>query len=256
MAPIFKWATPAGHTLARRILNASALPYDPHDYQIEGVCCSLDGVHLFAITPHRQREDWFLHHDPSLCPTAKFPNDPCLVVVCPTIPLQLEMAKKMRSVGLSAVAINNETREEALRLGKEELWVTARKSVNVILAGPEQLKSDGFERALRDDVFYNRCCGTGFDEVHLLNAWGPRFRKDFLQMGFVRARMSERHNPWILTSASVRDGGPYNRILDLLGLIPGQFHLIRRSNHRPEVQILFRDLTSSLDNGVYPEPQP
>lgn len=33
--------------------------------------------------------------DPELCLTAKFPLDPCLVVICSTIPLQLEMACKI-----------------------------------------------------------------------------------------------------------------------------------------------------------------
>lgn len=138
------------------------------------------------------------------------------------------------------MAINSDTREEAMRLRNENLWVTARQSVNIILAGPEQLKSDEFEKALRDDTFYNRCCGTGFDEVHLLNTWGPQFRKDFLQVGFIKARMKEKHNPWILTTATLRAGAPYENVLKLLGLVPGRFHLIRRSNLRPEVQILFR----------------
>ncbi|KAJ7136424.1 P-loop containing nucleoside triphosphate hydrolase protein [Mycena crocata] len=191
--------------------------------------------------------------DPNLCPSAKFPKDPCLVIICPTIPLQLEMAEKMRSVGLNAIAINSNTREEAQRLRQEELWVTSRKEVNVIVAGPDQLKSDEFEKALRDDHFFNRSCGVGFDEVHLLNAWGRHFRKDFEQMGFVKARMSDKHNPWILTSATFRDGHPYDNVVKLLGLTPGQFHTIRRSNLRPDVQILFREFTSSLTGDSFPE---
>ncbi|KAJ7837647.1 hypothetical protein B0H14DRAFT_3701947 [Mycena olivaceomarginata] len=140
-----------------------------------------------------------------------------------------------------------------LSLINEELWMTARKGVNVILTGPEQLKSDAFEMSLRDTKFHDRMCGTGFDEVHLLNTWHPQFRKDFLQMGLLKARLTERHSPWVLTTATLRDGPPYTNILDLLGLTPGRFHLIRRSNLRPDVQILFRQLHSSLDSGVYPE---
>ncbi|KAJ7320763.1 hypothetical protein DFH08DRAFT_819024 [Mycena albidolilacea] len=45
----FKWKTEEGHALARRILHASPLLYDPHDYQIEGICCSLDSTDLLAI---------------------------------------------------------------------------------------------------------------------------------------------------------------------------------------------------------------
>lgn len=159
----------------------------------------------------------------------------------------------MSSVGLRALAINSDTRHEAQRLHQEELWVTSRKAVNVIVAGPEQLTTDEFEKSLRDKYFYDRCCGVGFDEVHLLNVWGPQFRKDFLQMGFVKACMTEKHNPWILTTATLRDGAPYRNVVQLLGLKPGQFHIIRRSNVRPDVQILFRELSSSLTGGYFPE---
>ncbi|KAJ6506521.1 hypothetical protein C8R45DRAFT_816808 [Mycena sanguinolenta] len=261
MPPVFSWRSPEGHALCRRILRASALKYDPHDYQIEGVCASLDGVDLLAITPTGSGKTGFytmymlvilaILKDPQLSPSSNFPQDPCLIIICPTIPLQLEM--KMRGVNLSALAINSETCYEALTANDEDLWVTARKDINVIIAGPEQLKSDNFEKALRDDHFYNRSCGTGFDELHLLNVWGPSFRQDFHQMGPVKARMSERHNPWILTSATLRDGAPYNNVVQLLGLIPGQFHIIRRSNLRPDVQILFRELSSPLTGGAFPE---
>ncbi|KAJ7936498.1 hypothetical protein B0H13DRAFT_2649362 [Mycena leptocephala] len=98
--------------------------------------------------------------DPNFCPSAKFPTDPCLIVICPTIPLQLEMASKMVSVGLSALAVNSNTYDEAQISRNEDLWITVRTGVNVVIAGPEQLKSDKFEKALRDDVFFNRICVT------------------------------------------------------------------------------------------------
>ncbi|KAF8149766.1 P-loop containing nucleoside triphosphate hydrolase protein [Mycena galopus ATCC 62051] len=263
MPSAFQWQSSEGYALARRILKASPLPYDPHDYQIEGICCSLDGMPLLAITPTGSGKTGFytmymlvvqaVVKDPTLCPTAAFPADPCLLLICPTIALQLDMAEKMRSVGLSVLAINNNSREKTFQLRNENLWETARQNVNIIIAGPEQLKSDEFEKSLRDEKFDSRICGTGCDEVHLLNTWGRSFRLDFLQMGPLKARMKERHNPWILTTATLRDGPPYQNVLDLLGLTRGRFHLIRRSNLCPDVQILFRTLYSSLDNGIYPE---
>lgn len=51
MSDVFSWRSPEGHALCRRILHDGPLKYDPHDYQIEGVYVSLDGVHLLAITP-------------------------------------------------------------------------------------------------------------------------------------------------------------------------------------------------------------
>ncbi|KAJ6592013.1 hypothetical protein B0H10DRAFT_2329477 [Mycena sp. CBHHK59/15] len=135
----------------------------------------------------------------------------------------MEMAENMRALGLDALAINSETRSEAQRRRNEDLWVVARTKPNVVLTGPEQLKSDDFEKALRDEEFYERICGTGFDEVHLLNTWGVSFRKDFGQMGFVKARL--HHG----------------------------YHLIRRSCARPDVQILFRTLVSPISGDSFPE---
>lgn len=90
----------------------------------------------------------------------------------------------MAKVGLEVVAINASTRGEASRLRNEELWVTARTTGNVILAGPEQRKE--FEKAVRDDIFWARVCGLGFYEVHLLNVWGRAFAKTFYRWALSR----------------------------------------------------------------------
>jgi superfamily II DNA helicase RecQ len=118
----------------------------------------------------------------------------------------------MSQVGLEVTAINSSTRDEASRLRQEELWVTIRAHGNVVVAGPEQLKLKDFEKALLDNAFWARTCELGFDEVHILNIWGPRFRKDFLEMGFVKAWLNDSHCPWIFTSATVHDGPPLKNI--------------------------------------------
>ncbi|KAF9500719.1 hypothetical protein BDN71DRAFT_1501923 [Pleurotus eryngii] len=145
----------------------------------------------------------------------------------------------MSAAGLRNLAINSYSWEEASRLRNEELWLTARKFPNVIIAGPEQLRAKEFEKALADGQFYDWISGLGFDEVHLLNSWGSSFRKDFQQMGFLKARMREDHNPWILTTATCQAGRPFQNICDLLGLRTGHFHLIHRSNRRPERLFFF-----------------
>ncbi|KAJ7779877.1 hypothetical protein B0H16DRAFT_1300097 [Mycena metata] len=250
MPGAFLWSSKEGRALVCRILESTPFPYTPHDDQLEGACKSLDGVHLFAITPTGSGKTSYytiyilvvlaVVADPSLCPSATFPTNPCL------------LASHMKTLGLDVLAINSKTRSDAKRRDDEELWVTARSKPNVILSGPEQLKSSEFEKALRDKNFYSRICGTGFDEVHLLNSWGASFRKDFQHMGFVHARMDERHNPWLLTSATVRDGAPFDNICRLLGLNKN-FHLIRRSSFRPDIRILFRDLVSPISGDSFPE---
>ncbi|KAJ7799649.1 hypothetical protein B0H14DRAFT_2616859 [Mycena olivaceomarginata] len=140
----------------------------------KGVCKSLDGVSLFAITPTGSgKTSYYILHiliileiikDPDLCPSADFPKNPVLLVICPTIPLQIEMASNMTKLGLKAMAINSETKTVAQQEDKD-LWRLARTEPNVVLTGPEQLKTADFEKAIRDTTFYEpastRCtCST------------------------------------------------------------------------------------------------
>lgn len=47
---LFIFSSEAGQQPVRKILKP-LLPYEPHDYQIEGVCKLLDGFDLLAIIP-------------------------------------------------------------------------------------------------------------------------------------------------------------------------------------------------------------
>ncbi|KAJ7145923.1 hypothetical protein C8R44DRAFT_535965, partial [Mycena epipterygia] len=101
-------------------------------------------------------------------------------------------------------------------------------------------------------IFQEQFCRTRFDEVHLLNSWGVSFQKEFLQMGFVHACMTRSHNPWILMSATVHEGAPFN-ICEFLGLDDTNFHLIQCSFTHPDVQMLFCDLVSPISGDLFPE---
>jgi len=113
------------------------------------VCQSLDGVNLLAITPTGSgKTSYYIMYilvvltvidNPLLCPTAEFPKNLCLIVICPTIPLQLEMvikiplgcrskltilkASKIDQAGINVVPINSATCDAASCLREEELWV-------------------------------------------------------------------------------------------------------------------------------------
>ncbi|KAJ7310169.1 hypothetical protein DFH08DRAFT_624928, partial [Mycena albidolilacea] len=190
----FTWSSKDGYSLIRHILHNTPLLYEPHDNQLEGVCKSLDGIYLVAITPTGSGKTGYytiymlvmlaVIANPTLCPSALFPSNPCLLVICPTIPLQLEMHTNMNQQ--APVHEHDTSRSGCPRyqlpdsfrcLAAQELWVVMRKKPNIILTGPEQLKSAEFEKVLRDKEFYARSCVMGFDKFHLLNTWGASFRK-------------------------------------------------------------------------------
>ena len=83
MSEPFKWSSPTGQVICRKILKDTTLKYELHDWQVEGVCQSLDGVDLLAITPTGSgKTSYYMMYilvilailkDHSLCPTVKFP---------------------------------------------------------------------------------------------------------------------------------------------------------------------------------------
>ncbi|KAJ7089968.1 hypothetical protein C8R44DRAFT_892150 [Mycena epipterygia] len=90
----FKFHSPEGFLLVGKILLDALPHFEPHSYQMDGMCKILDGVDLVAVTPTGSGKTGFLFltilvmiaiaKNPSLCPTVKFPKDPTIVVVCPT----------------------------------------------------------------------------------------------------------------------------------------------------------------------------
>ncbi|KAJ7200295.1 hypothetical protein GGX14DRAFT_400644 [Mycena pura] len=111
----FTFSSPEGFTLVRKILLSALPTFEPHSYQMEGVCKVLDKIYLVAVTPTGSQagKTGFLFltilvmiaiaADPSLCPTVTFPKDPAIVVVCPTNSIEQQMDENMGKLACRAV---------------------------------------------------------------------------------------------------------------------------------------------------------
>ncbi|KAJ7882639.1 P-loop containing nucleoside triphosphate hydrolase protein, partial [Mycena olivaceomarginata] len=104
--------------------------------------------------------------------------------------------------------INAETVASA-RLRREDLWTKAREAVSMLILGPEQLISKGFQDLLKHGPFFDRVCALGVDEIHLLVMWGISFRKAFTQIGFMRARFRSGIPIIGLTATLLDDPKPF-----------------------------------------------
>ncbi|KAJ6613379.1 hypothetical protein B0H10DRAFT_1951536 [Mycena sp. CBHHK59/15] len=88
----FKFYSESGFALVRKILLTALPTFEPHHYQMDGICKVLDGVDLVAGTPTGSGKTGYLFvsiivmiaiaRTPSLCPSAKFPVDTAIVVAC------------------------------------------------------------------------------------------------------------------------------------------------------------------------------
>ncbi|KAJ7301700.1 P-loop containing nucleoside triphosphate hydrolase protein [Mycena albidolilacea] len=247
----FKFYSAPGFKLAREILLEVLPHFDPHHYQIDGICKVLDGIDLVAVTQTGSGKTAYLFlsilvmiaisKSPALCPAVKFPKDAAIVVVCPTNSIEQQMDENMAKLGVVAVTINSET-AAAARLRGEDLWIKARAGISMLILD-----------LLAFEAFYDRVCALGVDEIHLLVSWGQSFRKAFQQIGFMRARLRPGIPIIGLTASLLADPKVQNAIFATLGVNRGEFHLIRRSNARHDIQFLFRRLHSGIDGRVFPE---
>jgi len=84
-----------GWDLCRRILS-KALPFTPHDYQLDRATHALDGIDVLAITGTGSGKSGYIYmlmhvllvfsRNPELNPSRrKFPANPLIVVVSPTL---------------------------------------------------------------------------------------------------------------------------------------------------------------------------
>jgi superfamily II DNA helicase RecQ len=97
------YSTPAGFEHVRTILRARQ-PFEPHSWQIEGICSVLDNRDLLVTTPTGSGKTALfimlmlvihaISHEPNLAlGPRKFPKDPAMIVVCPTKALEGDMVR-------------------------------------------------------------------------------------------------------------------------------------------------------------------
>ena len=95
--------SPAGRILIHNILASNhPISIEPHDYQLDGICMSLDGHDVLATMATGAGKTGFftflmlvicaISKDSSLAiGTRIFPEDPAMIVICPTKALQADM---------------------------------------------------------------------------------------------------------------------------------------------------------------------
>ncbi|KDQ52934.1 hypothetical protein JAAARDRAFT_61699 [Jaapia argillacea MUCL 33604] len=234
----YTFASPTGQKLIRKIL-CELLPFDPHDYQLEGVCKALNGIDVFAITATGSGKTGYFYmyilvvlylvNNPDQCPWVSFPKDPVMLMICPTNGIEEQTVTKVEKFRLKALTLNANTLHDGFKR-KENLWAITKMGHSMLMLSLEQLTQKGFQNLLDDLQFWRRIVAMGVDEAHLLLTWGLGFREAFKAIGFM----------------------PFNSVCKFLGLWDGEFHLIRRSNFRPGMQLLIRDLGCGIGGRKFP----
>ncbi|KAJ7756791.1 hypothetical protein DFH07DRAFT_716831, partial [Mycena maculata] len=91
------------------------------------------------------------------------------------------------------------------------------------------------------------------DEVHLINEWGADFRVDFKFIGpFFRGRLPVSTSI-VSLSATLAPGKDTRAVCESLGFFEGQFHMIRQTNERPNIQLSVQVLSHGLAGYEFPD---
>ncbi|KAF8239153.1 hypothetical protein L208DRAFT_1239175 [Tricholoma matsutake] len=156
---LFTFSSTEGQQLVQKIL-VDGLLFEPHNDQIAGVCKTLDGINILIVSVTGSGKTGYffmvliviitINNNLQLCPSVKFKKDPAMIVLCPTNALEVEMRDKMITFGLTVIALNRDTIEEAQQLHQEDLWETAHTGIAVILTNMEQLSLRGFAKLTND----------------------------------------------------------------------------------------------------------
>ncbi|EJD49873.1 hypothetical protein AURDEDRAFT_58743, partial [Auricularia subglabra TFB-10046 SS5] len=256
----YSFTTPLGQRLLREILR-ERLPFDPHDYLLDWTAAILNGHHLLGITATGDGKSC-LSYFPLLVmqyfarqsekPAGwLWPDDPMVLVICPTKGIEEEQAADMIALDIRALAINSDL-VSAARLKGIDLWQHARAQ-DMLFLSPEMLASTGFAGLVKVKAIWSRIILACVDEMHLIIEWTKNgFRKRFLPIGQLLSRLCPLARICAY-SATLAPGPSEALVCKALGVFPGDVVTKRRSNLRANVQFERRMLKSSLSGRSFPE---
>ncbi|KAG0698523.1 P-loop containing nucleoside triphosphate hydrolase protein [Suillus ampliporus] len=191
------------------------MPHDTHDYQLEAIGYLLDGKDVLCITATGTgKTDAFIRLMHVIC---KLSEDPplCNTKCYPPNPAMLVICPT-KSLEF----------DMTLLMRHASVGVTSSKRLYPASA---------------------LCCcrPSSFD------LQGLSFRPAYTELGWMRARL-ETHVPVFAVTATMQRDSEI-RVTRFLGFHPGEHHVIRRSNLRHDVQIIFRTLLSGVGGIRFPE---
>ncbi|KAJ7752951.1 P-loop containing nucleoside triphosphate hydrolase protein [Mycena metata] len=181
-------------------------------------------------------------------------QNPVGLVVTPTKGLASNIVSELKQLGVSAFSYCRESLAESRRNGIDlTSEIKTCQKYQVICVDPEHLRSKEWREISDSSIFRAHIFYAATDEVHLINTWGLEFRTDFGLIGlFVRGRLPSSISV-VGLSATLAPGRATTAVCETLGLYGNAFHLIRRTNERPNVQFIMKVLGHGISGYSFPD---
>ncbi|KAJ7478915.1 P-loop containing nucleoside triphosphate hydrolase protein [Mycena latifolia] len=219
------------------------------------LCCTATGdgksgafsVPILVLNEYNNHRELY----PAVLPTRL---NPVGMVVTPTKGLAANIVLELARMKVSGFAYCREALADARRQGinlADEIKNCTKWQV--ICVDPEHLKTKEWRDISESPIFRSRIFYAATDEAHLINEWGILFRIDFRTIGlFLRGRLPSSISI-VGLSATLAPGKDTTAVCQTLGLFEGHFHMIRRTNERPNIQFTLQTLTHGLSGYEFPD---
>ncbi|KAJ6506196.1 P-loop containing nucleoside triphosphate hydrolase protein [Mycena vitilis] len=260
-----RWQTPLGHAIIQRIVKAKIPGWKNglFRWQLIIVAWILDGEDVLCVTATGDGKSALftvpiivlleVAANPSAYPGFLNHKKPVGIVISPTKGLSANMITELAGYGVHGLACTSETLTEARKSGRNIAEEIAECKWPIICIDPEHLMEKQWERITDSELFRANIAFLCGDEVHLFDDWGAEFRPSFRHVGpFARGRLPQHISVFALT-ATLQPGSPTRSICRNLGFQKDMFHLVRRSNERPNIQFILSPLTHGLGGDTFPD---
>ncbi|KAK7028581.1 P-loop containing nucleoside triphosphate hydrolase protein [Favolaschia claudopus] len=192
--------------------------------------------------------------NPSVYPTLVYQKSPVGIVISPTKGLSANMVTELSLRGVNALACTSESLTEARKTGRHLGGEISGCKWPIVCIDPEHLMDKQWEGITDSQLFRENLCFVCIDEAHLIDEWGGgEFRPAYRHIGsFIRGRLPQHMSVFALT-ATLEPGAPTRSISRSLEFQSSMFHVVRRSNERPNIQFLLSPLTHGLGGDTFPD---
>ncbi|KAL0564999.1 hypothetical protein V5O48_017033, partial [Marasmius crinis-equi] len=193
--------------------------------------------------------------EPSVYPHFNVPirNNPVGLVVTPTKGLANNIVRELEQFHIKAFAYTHENVSDVKRAGRKVVEEITECSFQVICVDPEHLCDPEWWKILNSSKFRSNVVFACAEECHLVNEWGLTFRPAFQNIGAIFTSRLPSHVAKFALTATLQPGPPTTSVCNSLGFSGPTFHIIRRSNARPNTKIVLHTLTSPINGSEFPQ---
>ncbi|KAL0565337.1 hypothetical protein V5O48_016686 [Marasmius crinis-equi] len=175
------------------------------------------------------------------------------LVVTPTKGLANNIVRELGQFNIAGFAYTHDNVSKAKREGRKIVEEIAGCRFQVICVDPEHLQEPEWWNILNSPIFRSNIIYACAEECHLVNEWGLTFRPAFQSIGPIFTSRLPSHVSKFALTATLQPGPSTLSVCKSLGFSGPTFHLIRRSNERPNTRIIVQTLTSSINGSEFPQ---